>query len=83
MEFFGKWAKLFGWLVTGIIIPVTTWFVVLRSDVKAMQISILEHTEQVSEIKAGIIVDKDRLNLKLETIISELGQIKGELKRIK
>ena len=82
-ELFTGILKTLSWFIVNLVIPITAWFILLRSDVIS-----LKKAEAETEIRVGIIeenlVKKDELlNLKIEEIIRSLGRIEGEMKRIK
>jgi len=75
--------KTLSWFVVTLVIPMTVWFMLLRSDVVS-----LKKVEAQTEMRVGIIEDnlvkKDELlNLKIEEIIRSLGRIEGQMSRIK
>ncbi len=66
-----------------IVVPVTLWFLVLRQDVIAAQNTIIE-IQQVQKTRDERYRElREKSAEQYAIIIRELGEIRGELKRIK
>lgn len=76
LELVQKSGQLVFWFVTSIIIPLTIWFTLVRSDISNLKAETLDNKVEIKDVK-------EKTNGKLDMIISDLGVIKGELKRIK
>lgn len=74
-KLFGIFGKLFEF-ISLVVIPLTIWFVVLRQDVSSQARITEDHSVQIEKIRDGISRD-------ITSIKQDLGEIKGELKRIR
>jgi hypothetical protein len=71
------------WFITGIAIPLTVWFLAIRSDVSALQIK-QQSTEFQIKTLQRYNQDSDKIIVnKLEEVQRSLGRLEGEIKRIK
>lgn len=66
-----------------IVVPITVWFLALRQEVARASLDIvgLQSGQEAMQIKQEEI--RDRINDQYLVIMRELGEIRGELKRIK
>lgn len=97
METFLGWirgsAKLLGWFVSSVVIPITIWFTVLRNDVNSVAREQVAFKVQVERKFEAIDLEfqkrssqndtrQEKLNDTLGEIKTALGEVRGELKRI-
>jgi hypothetical protein len=68
--------KFLSWFIFSVVVPVTAWFVLIRHDVSSALEASKTNSERIEEVK-------EKQDEKFNRIIRELGEIKGELKRIK
>lgn len=71
-----------GKFVGAVVVPVTIWFLVLRQDVSATAAALEQVRVRQNTFEAERDRDKEKLNEQYSTIVRELGEIRGELKRI-
>jgi hypothetical protein len=80
-EFFGGATKVFGWLIYGVIIPATTWFVIIRTDIAALKEASDKQDQEIVIIKKDNAATKDAWNNSLVEIQRSLGRIEGKISK--
>lgn len=72
-----------GWVTAVIIVPLTVWFAAIsyKIDDANAKIIIVDENERVLSKRVELL--EIRISDKLEAIHKDVGQIKGELKRLK
>jgi hypothetical protein len=86
-------AKLLGWFISSVVIPLTIWFTVLRGDVSQVARDQVEFKtevrtkfKEIDEEFHNRTVQRDAkdqyLNNTLGEIQKSIGRVEGELKRI-
>jgi hypothetical protein len=68
------------WFFVAVVIPVTTWFLVLRFDADANAQDIADVQREVAAIKVRLDAKEEMLAEKLEAIQRSLGRIEGRLR---
>jgi len=71
------------WFVVAIVIPLTVWFFAIASRIEALEIQAKQAEIQNIAIDIKLSTFNMRMSDKLEMIADDIGQIKGELKRLK
>ena len=71
------------WFVVAIVIPLTVWFFAIASRIEALEIQAKQAEIQNIAIDIKLSTFNKRMSDKLEMIADDIGQIKGELKRLK
>jgi hypothetical protein len=79
----GKIPQLVRWFFTAIVIPLSIWFLALRSDVNALSIKQVNTQSAVKRIEAASVSHNEMVVRKLTEFERSLGRIEGEIKRIK
>ena len=80
---FGGFFGLLRWFFAAIVIPVTVWFLALRSDVSALESKVAYNIEAIRSLK---VINKDfnqTVIYKLDEMNRSIGRLEGEIKRIK
>lgn len=71
------------WFVCCVVVPLTVWFMVIKSELVQANAKIVIMEENEQKLAQEINILKTRMNDKLEAIHKDVGEIKGELKRIR
>jgi len=83
LELISKGGQAFLWFIGSVVIPVTVWFTLVRSDISHGKEQIIENKERIDLVDKKVDDLNDKVTDKMDRIIQDLGVIKGELKRIK
>jgi len=79
----GGVGKILTWFITTVVIPITIWFTILKVEVENTQGQVLELKNRLQKDEDNIGLSFNVLNAKLDQIHKDLGQVMGELRRIK
>lgn len=79
----GGVGKILIWFITTVVIPITIWFTILKVEVENTQGQVLELKNRLQKDEDNIGLSFNVLNAKLDQIHKDLGQVMGELRRIK
>ena len=81
---FGSYFRFLAWVLTVIILPFTTWMLVLRDNVRdakaeiiVLQVADRDKSEVLRAIRHSIVEKDERLMGKLEEIQRSLGRLEG------
>lgn len=75
--------KTVAWFFAAIAIPLTLWFFAIASRIEALEVQAKQTQQQSNEFDVRMSTFNYRMSDKLESIADDIGQIKGELKRLK
>ena len=81
LELFGGASKVIGWIIYGVIIPATTWFVIIRSDIASLKADNAANSAQIVQIKKDNAETKEAWNHSLVEIQRSLGRIEGKISK--
>jgi len=81
LDLFGGASKIIGWLIYGVIIPATTWFVIIRSDIASLKAESATNSAQIVQIKKENENTKEAWNQSLIEIQRSLGRIEGKISK--
>lgn len=71
------------WFFTAVTIPITLWFFAVVSRIEALEVQAKQTQVQSNELDLKMSAFNYRMSDKLQSIADDIGQIKGELKRLK
>lgn len=83
LELVSKSGQLIFWFISAVIIPVTVWFTLVRSDLTNVKAQQIEDRMYIASVDEKVDDFKETNEDNMKKIIQDLGIIKGELKRIK
>jgi hypothetical protein len=83
VEGFGGGVKFFIWFLSTVVIPLTFWFALLQSKVDGASAEIVEISGKIKEEKKLDRENFTEIFRRLDKIASDVGEIRGELRRIK
>lgn len=83
IESLGGIAKILFWFITAVVIPITIWFLVLKLEVNEAKTNISDLKVRIKEDEETVKSSFKTLDQKLDQIHKDLGQVMGELRRIK
>lgn len=71
------------WMLTVVVIPMTIWFITLRSDVDSLKKKELQTTEEIRVLSGQVNEFRGSTEKGIQEIARSLGRVEGELRRIK
>jgi hypothetical protein len=79
----GGGAKLIFWMISSVIVPLTIWFAALRSDISLSEKEIKRIDAKIMGADQTTREGFHDIGKRLDVIQQSLGEVRGELRRIK
>lgn len=83
LQFFGGAARVLTWFISAVVIPLTVWLTVQRKDVLNLKQNVEANYAQQLRTENEIEIRRSENEKRFDDVMTALGRIEGELKRIK
>lgn len=71
------------WFIGSVVLPVAGWFYFIKFQIEDVQSAIFVIEQKEKQLEEGHKFFSDNISNKLDQIHKDIGEVKGELKRIK